>query len=199
MMRTLVHRIRNNRAGATIIEFAIVCPVMLMLVMGLGELAFQGYLQAVLTGAVQKAARDSTIDGNATTDAGTVIDSKVKKAISQILKNATWDSSSRESYSHFADIGPEYFYDSNGNNKYDKGECFIDSNGNGIWDADPGAIGQGGANAVTVYTMGFTYPRLFPVGRLIGWSGTAHITAMTILKNQPYKYANTADNVKVCS
>jgi Flp pilus assembly pilin Flp len=198
MMYALLRRLRQSRAGATVIEFAIVCPVFLVLVMGLGELAFQEYLQSVLTGAVQKAARDSTIDGNGTVEANTVIDNKVKAVISGIIRNPSWDASSRENYSHFADIGPEYFFDSNGNNTYDKGECFIDTNGNALWDADPGATGQGGANAVVVYQMGFSYPRIFPFARLIGWSNSVHIEATTILKNQPYKYASTADSVKVC-
>jgi Flp pilus assembly pilin Flp len=136
MMYALLRRLRQSRAGATVIEFAIVCPVFLVLVMGLGELAFQEYLQSVLTGAVQKAARDSTIDGNGTVEANTAIDNKVKAVISGIIRNPSWDASSRENYSHFADIGPEYFFDSNGNNTYDKGECFIDTNGNALWEVE---------------------------------------------------------------
>lgn len=204
-MRRLLRRLRRNDRGVTIIEFAIVCPVMLMLMMGLGELAFQSYLQAVLTGALQKAARDSTIEGNGTSDATTLIDNRVKTTIGRIIKTATWDDVAdptkpiRENYSHFADVGPEYFWDSNKNGKYDKNtECFLDSNGNGVWDADPGTTGQGGANAVVVYQMGFTYPRLFPIYRVIGWPNTVHLSAETILKNQPYKYQNTADDARVC-
>lgn len=198
-MRFLFKRLGRDARGVTIVEFAIVCPIMLLLMMGLSELAFQSYLQAILTGAVQKAARDSTIDGNGTADANAAIDNKVKYMIGSVIKNAAWDASSRENYSHFADIGPEYFFDSNGNGKYDKGECFIDSNGNGTWDADPGSSGQGGANAVVVYQIGFSYPRLFPLARMLGWPSTVHITAKTILKNQPYTYTANADDAKVCS
>jgi hypothetical protein len=187
-----------NCRGATVIEFAIVCPVFMLLIMGLAELAFQGYLQAALTGEVQKAARDSTIDGNATTDAAALLDKRVRAQIARIIGATTWDTPVRQNYAHFADISPEYFFDSNNNGKYDSGECFIDSNANGVWDADPSQDGQGGANAVVVYQMGFTYTRLFPIVKLLGWPATAHITAKTILKNQPYKYANTADNLKVC-
>lgn len=198
MSKALLRQFAESKKGATIVEFAIVCPVMLMLVMGLGEITFQEYLQSVLSGAVQKAARDSTIDGNGSSEANTVIDNKVKSTVSLIIKSPIWDDATRTNYSHFADIGPEYFFDSNGNNTYDKGECFIDTNGNSAWDADPGASGQGSANAVVVYQMGFSYPRLFPVAGLLGWSSSAHITASTILKNQPYKFSNTADNTKIC-
>lgn len=199
MIMKLLKAIRRDRKGVTATEFAIVCPVMLLLIMGMGELAFQGYVQSVLTGEVQKAARDSTIDGNGSPAAAAVIDGKVKAAIGNILSKVTWDTPVRRSYAHFADISPEYFFDSNNNGKYDSGECYIDSNANGDWDADPSADGQGGANAVVVYQMGFTYSRLFPLASLAGWPSTVHIEAETILKNQPYKYANTADNLKVCT
>ena len=57
--------IRRDRRGVTVVEFALVAPVMLLMIMGLGELAYEGYVESVLTGAVQKAGRDSTIQGAA--------------------------------------------------------------------------------------------------------------------------------------
>ena len=40
MIRTL-HRLARDRRGVTIIEFAIVLPVMLLMMMGLGDLLYQ--------------------------------------------------------------------------------------------------------------------------------------------------------------
>jgi Flp pilus assembly protein TadG len=199
-MRRLIRALRRSHRGATAIEFAIICPVLLLLIMGLGELAFQAYLQAALTGAIQKAARDSTIEGNNTASANTTIDNNVMVSVNTVIKNATWDTPIRESYAHFADIGPEYYWDNNpANGKYDAStECFLDANGNGVWDADPGASGQGGADAAVVYQMGFTYPRLFPLYKMLGWPSTVHIVAKTIMKNQPYKYQNTPDDTLIC-
>ena len=197
-MRRLFDRLRREQRGVTIIEFAIVCPVLLILLMGLSDLCFQAYLQAVLTGAVQKAARDSALEGNGTEAATTAIDNKVKGAVNGIIKTLVWDKASRQSFGHFADIGGEYYWDTNKNNSYDLGECFVDTNGSGSWEADPSTAGQGSANAVVVYQMGFNYPRLFPIAKLIGWSDTVHLTSKTVLKNQPYRFQNTADNVKVC-
>lgn len=197
-MKGIIERLKINIKAATIIEFAFVCPIILIVIMSLGELAFQEYLQSVLSGEIQKAARDSTIDGNGLAESNIVIDNRVKSTISSIINEPIWDKPSRKNYSHFTDIGPEYFFDSNGNNAYDKGECFIDTNGNSTWDADPGALGQGGANAIVVYQMGFSYPRIFPVANLVGWPSTAHVEATTILKNQPYKFTNIADNTKIC-
>ena len=189
------NRLRTNKRGSTIIEFAIVAPIMLLLIMGLGELSYQLYIQAVLSGAMQKAGRDSTIQGNDTHSSA--IDDIVKSTVLGVANSAVFRSS-RKSYSQFGTIAPEYFFDSNGNGTYDlSSECFIDVNGNGTWDRDPGQNRQGGANDVTVYSMQVDYPRLFPVA-MFGWSAINTISATTILKNQPYARQSAYAATKVC-
>jgi len=198
---------RRDRRGATIVEFAIISPVMLLMMMGLGDLLYQVYTQSVLNGAVQKAARDSGIEGGAAIT--TTIDSNVISIITPLVKNlvlncstpavkSTW-CSKRESYDSFSEVAPEPFVDTNGNGIRDPGECFTDENGNGTWDADPGITGQGGASAVTLYTMTITYPRLFPFAKLFGASTTQTISATSLLKNQPYATQTTNTNVTVCT
>ncbi|MEI5687368.1 MULTISPECIES: TadE/TadG family type IV pilus assembly protein [Sphingomonas] len=175
-----------DRRGATLVEFAFVVPVMLLLIMGLGDLAYFAYMQATLTGAVQKAGRDGTIQTNASTDAGTTLDQRVMSQVNRIAKNAT-GTSSRKSFSQFGYIAPEPFSDDNQNGVYDAAtECFTDVNGNGFRDIDPGITGQGGANDAVVYTMTVQFNRIFPIASLIGWPKRATISASTILKNQPY-------------
>lgn len=188
--------IARNERGNTIVEFAMVLPVMLTLIMGLGELAYRAYVQSVLTGAMQKAGRDSTIQGASTQS--TTIDAAVMNVVWKVAGSATYVSS-RESYAQFGYIGPEPFTDSNGNGIRDKGECFTDINGNGTWDADPGTTGQGGADDVTVYTMTVTYPHLFPVAKWFGWGSNQTIAATTILKNQPYASQTTSTPATVCT
>ncbi len=196
MIARVVRRLRGDERGVTIIEFAIVTPVMLVLIMGLGELAYQGYVQSVLTGSVQKAGRDSTIQGNGTQTAQ--IDSVVMQAVWTVAKNATY-TSTRESYSTFGQIAPEPFVDSNHNGQYDAAtECFTDTNGNNVWDADPGASGQGGASDVTVYSINISYPRLFPVFKMIGLPSIAALTATTTLKNQPWATQSVTASKQVC-
>ena len=201
--------LRDDRRGATVIEFAIVTPVMLTLIMGMGELAYQGYVQSMLTGSVQKAGRDSTIQGNGTQTAQ--IDAVVIAQLSQLRSgwaancsttppaNAPTYCSTRKNYSSFLNVGPEPFTDSNGNGQYDQAsECFTDINGNGVWDADPGAAGQGGASDVTVYSITINYPRLFPVAGLIGFTKLATLTGTTTLKNQPWATQNAYTPVQIC-
>jgi len=209
MRRVFLSRLRRDRRGITIVEFGIIAPVMIIMIMGLGDLIYQSYAQALLNGAIQKAARDSGIEG-ASANLST-IDGQVIAMVANVVRNpqqncgtntsgtATW-CSTRESYDSFTEVAPEPFTDANHNGVYDKGECFTDENGNGVWDADPGVSGQGGASAVTVYKMTITYPRLFPVAGLLGWSKMQTISATTLLKNQPYATQTTTTNVKVnCS
>lgn len=196
MTRRLLPRLTRDARGVTAIEFAIVAPVMMILLMGISDLAYQVYAQSILNGAMQKAARDSAIQGGG--DNTATIDAKVTAMVKNIAANATI-TFSRKNYDSFSVIKPEPFVDSNGNGVRNPGECFTDINGNGSWDADPGVAGQGGANDVTVYTATVTYPHLFPVTGLFGWPSTQTITAATLLKNQPYATQTTTTPATICT
>jgi Flp pilus assembly protein TadG len=184
----LARRLGRAERGATLVEFALVLPVMLTLIMGLGELTYQGYVQSVLSGAMQKAGRDSSIQG---ADPST-IDAQVLAQVQTVAGRATLSPApTRKNYDQFGYISGEPFTDTAAPSKWadgicDNGEPFLDTNGNGKWDADVSGSGQGGANEVTVYTISITYPHIFPVVRWFGWSATQTISATTILKNQPY-------------
>lgn len=196
MIARLSQRLRGDARGVTIIEFGIVAPVMLIMLMGLCDLLYQVYTQSILNGELQKAARDSGIEGGAANTA--TIDAKVQAAVRKIARNATF-TSNRKSYDSFSEVAPEPFTDTNGNGVRNPGECFTDVNANGTWDADPGATGQGGASAVTVLTMTATYPRLFPVAGLLGWSTSQTVSATTLLKNQPYATQTVTTSQTVCT
>ena len=194
MIAATFHRLGRDRRGATIIEFALILPVMLTLIMGLSELSYQGYVQSVLTGAIQKAGRNSAIQGANTSQ----IDAAVMQQVWTVAKTATY-TSSRKSYSNFINVGPEPFTDTAGTGVYNSSQdCFTDLNGNGTWDSDPGASGQGGANDVTVYAITVTYPRLFPVSGVIGFPNPATIGASTTLKNQPYGTQTSYTPTQIC-
>ncbi|MBN9142606.1 MAG: hypothetical protein BGP00_12130 [Novosphingobium sp. 63-713] len=190
-------RLWRDRGGAALVEFALVLPVMLLMGMGLCEMAYQAYMQAILTGAVQKAGRDSTVESANTT----TIDNAVLQAVKNINGNAAFVSGypMRKSYASYGYISPESFVDSNGNGMRDPGECFTDVNGNGIWDADPGVSGNGGAGDTVLYTASITYTRLFPLGLWLGWGKTATLSASTILKNQPWAMQTTTAAATVCT
>lgn len=181
--KRLVGLSRQND-GATVVEFAIIAPIMLVLTMGMLELGYQAYVQTMLEGALNKAGRDSTLESGAAKAAE--IDSAVQATVQGISRQATF-TSTRKSYRSFSRIGlAEEFTDTNANGSHDSGECFVDTNGNGQWDAEQGADGQGGADDIVSYKMTVRYPLLFPLGKLLGWPSHRDISATTILRNQPF-------------
>jgi Flp pilus assembly protein TadG len=191
-------RILRDESAVTIVEFGIVAPVMLLMLMGFFDLAHTEYARSVLQGAIQMAARNSTLESGQTS--GSTIDAAVETQVQRVVgSNATW-TSSRLSYSDFSDVGvAEPYTDTNGNGKYDKGECYEDVNGNGQWDSDMGASGQGGADDAVLYTMTVSYKRMFPMATMLGWPSNQTITASTVLRNQPYGTQSSATPPTICT
>ena len=182
--RRLIEAFRSDARGATAIEFALVAPVLLLTLMGTFDLGYNMYADSLLQGAVQKAARDSTIEGAAAN--GALLDDKVTTMVHQIAPQATLDFK-RTAYSSFDDVSEaEDYNDVDGNGTCDNGEPFEDANGNGTWDTDRGVNGFGSARDAVLYSVTITYPRPFPVTRLLGQSSTFSMSAVTVLRNQPF-------------
>jgi Flp pilus assembly protein TadG len=183
MSARIFRPLAGDTRGVTIIEFAVVAPVLSLMILGLCDLAYQSYSQSMLEGAVQKAARDSTLE-NASNNIN-ALDQSVRDAVHAVAPSANV-TSIRKSYTTFSNIKPEKFTDTNKNGVRDPGECYDDVNGNGQWDSDPGKNGQGGADDIVVYQVTAQYPRIFPMAGLLGWPATQTLMAKTVLKNQPY-------------
>ena len=179
----------RDTSGATIVEFALVLPVLLLTLLGLFDLGYNMYTAQMLQGAIQNAARLSTLQGASDKQAG--IDAVVTRAVHAVVPNASLGFN-RKAYASFSDVArPEDFTDINANGTCDAGEPFEDANANGTWDADAGSDGFGGARDAVLYTVTVNYPRAFPVARLIpGQSDHLALTAVTVLRNQPFNIQN---------
>jgi Flp pilus assembly protein TadG len=188
----------RDESGATLVEFAIVAPVMLLMLMGFFDLAQTEYARSVLQGAMQMAARNSTLQSGLTSQS--TIDAYVENQVTPVVSRNPTFTVTRLSYSDFSDVGKaEPYTDTNGNGQYDRGECYEDINGNGQWDSDMGTTGQGGADDAVLYTMSVSYKRLFPMARMLGWSANQTITASTVLRNQPYGTQDTSTPAPTCT
>ena len=174
--------------GSTIIEFAIVAPVICLILLGGFDTAHSLYMRAVLQGVMQKTARDSALETGSDDTQQAALDDKVRRQVSAIANNATIVFTRRyyKTFSKAAAAQAESYTDTNANGRCDNGEPFQDMNNNGIWDADGGDGGQGGAKDRTLYTASVSYPRFFPLWKMIGGSNVTKISASTILENQPY-------------
>lgn len=205
MMRRagLTRRLCHDRRGAAAIEFAVVAPVMCLLLVGGFDTAHTLYARAALQGIVQKTARDASLETGTDDAIATALDNKVKVQVLQLSNQATFVITRRfyRTFSLAAAAKAETFTDTNKNGTCDAGEPYVDANNNTVWDADGGDSGQGGAKDRTLYTVKVTYPRMFPLWRFIGGSSTTTLTASTILQNQPYsdQASYAAATVRNCS
>lgn len=189
-------RLARQNDGATAAEFGLVLPVLVTVLMGLFDMGYNMWALNILQGAVQQAARNSTLESAATQTS--TIDGKVTTRVQQLVPSAQL-TFTRKSYTNFSNVNtPEDFTDTNSNGVCDNGEPFEDANSNGIWDADRGVNGVGGARDAVLYTVTMTYPRIFPMAKLVGLSSTVSATAKTVLRNQPYKLQEASTTIGSC-
>jgi Flp pilus assembly protein TadG len=189
----------HDRGGSTLVEFAFITPILISVLLVLTDQLYQAYATAVLSGAVQKAARDGTLQGNNSAVSNAALDAAVLGMIRGMAPTAT-AVSTRRSYPNFSEVAtPEPFTDTNADGIRQTGECYTDLNGNGRWDSDPGVNGDGGASDVVLYTMTITYPRIFPAFAFIGGPSTATISSSTIFKNQPWADQSIPTPVTRCT
>ncbi|VXC95285.1 TadE/TadG family type IV pilus assembly protein [Sphingomonas sp. AX6] len=197
-MFRLLPRIGRDRSGVTIVEFALVVPVLLAVVMGGFELAYQGYVKAVVQGELMTAGRNSALERAGSDDERFIIDESIRQAILRVAPSARVAPPQRVAFSSYARVRSPAEPDGNNNGICEPGETYEDSNRNGQWDDNSGVANGTGAKDVIVYTVNVEYDRLFPVGALIGMSNTVEISASTNLRIQPYDMQGPVP-VRTCS
>ncbi len=193
--RRMLQKLSVDTRGAALMEFALVAPVFIMLVMGGLEAGHSLYVRAVLQGAVQKAARDSALEGGSAIAQQTVINTKVRDQIYLAYNTEptfsrryyrTFENAAAAQMEEFTDTAAAAGIPGQPNGRCDNGEPYIDANNNSTWDADGADAGQGGPEDKVIYTVTISYPTLFGVAGLIGGSDTQTASATTIIGNQPY-------------
>lgn len=181
----------RDEQGTTILEFALIAPTLMVMLMGALDFGHTLYMQSVLQGAVQKAARDGTLQQTAGTDATArdAIDTIVRNQVKMLHKQATVTITRRfyRSFSDAAAASAETFTDTDHDGLCNHGEPFDDRNSNGVRDTDGAdSVDHAGARDNVVYTVAISYPRMFPIDKLMGGNGTTRLTATTVLSNQPF-------------
>ncbi|MGB5779527.1 TadE/TadG family type IV pilus assembly protein [Allopontixanthobacter sediminis] len=185
MIRSLLgSRLARDTSGVTVIEFAIVGPVLVLMIMGMFDLGHQLYVNSVMQGSLQQASRSSTLETGASQTS--TIDAKLTKRLKDISPGGTVVIT-RKNYQNFTDITlPEEWTDTDADGECNNGEPFQDINFNGGWDADRGRDGAGGARDAVLLTAVITYDRLFPMAGLLGFDEEVSVSGTTVLRNQPY-------------
>ncbi|MGB3807646.1 MAG: TadE/TadG family type IV pilus assembly protein [Erythrobacter sp.] len=193
----ILNRIKTDESGATLTEFAFVGPVLILLVMGVFDIAHTQYTSALVNGAMQDAGRDLTLEsaGSRVGD----IDQAVIDRVSLVIPESANVELEKLSHFDFSDIGEaEEFSDDNTDGICNNNEVFVDANENGLWDADRGQSGIGGARDAVLYTAVVTYPRLFPMHGLAGLPEDVEVRASTVLRNQPFDEQDRSTSTGNC-
>jgi Flp pilus assembly pilin Flp len=195
---SLWRRLRRDRDGATLAEFGLIAPVLFMMLFGIFDVAHTIYTTSMVNGAMQRAARDLTIEGAALRE--TQVDQRVIEQVRTVVPaNADVDLK-KLSYFDFNDVGqPEPFSDTNNDGICNNGEPYEDINRNGQWDADRGAERVGGARDVVLYTVTVTYRRLFPIAAFVGLNPNTTVEGTTVLRNQPFDQQDRTTQVRNCT
>ena len=192
--RARLRRILTDARGATIVEFALIAPVLIGLLLSILEVGYQGYVTAVVQGALSKASRLVTVGDKTSGDVVTIIKSEV-----QAVVPAQYVTVSTRRYFNYSNVGkPEKITsDIDPKGVFNLGDCFEDANNNGVYDATPGDDGVGTADDVVYYTVKVVYPNLTPVGALLAWAPTRSVNASTVIRNQPF--TSRAQPTNICT
>lgn len=198
MSAAFLARLRDDRRGASIMEFGLILTPLLVLLMGGVDLGYQAYVRTVALGAAEGASRRVLLEG---ADEA-AIETETRTQIKRVIGNATVDVTTGSFYRYGnIDMLERLTVDLNGNGELDgpvdtdgngvpdKSDCWEDIDNNGVRNVvRAGAQGIGGADDIIKSTVTVTYPRLSPVWRLLGIGDTAKVIVATMVRRQPYDY-----------
>jgi Flp pilus assembly pilin Flp len=179
----------RDRRGVSAVEFAIMGPVLILIVTGIMEVSMVLAVSSLIEGGLRDAARFG-ITGYV--PPGSTREAQIKAIIGSATVGLV-DMSKAEIqtlvYPSFGDIGqPEPWDDQNSNGVYDVGEPYTDINSNGQWDPDMGAAGLGGPGEIVLYKikydLGLMTPLLTPI--MGGADGKVSLRASIAVRNEPY-------------
>lgn len=182
--------IGGDTRGAAGLEFGLLAPVLLLLMLGLIDLARVAAARGRLEQATGRAAR-LVAATDCPNQREAVLSATIRASMSDILGADAKPKLESKAYAdRFGQVGePEPFVDdpSVPNGRFDPGEGFTDVNGNGKWDADMGRSGSiGGAGQVVSYTATIEVRSLFPfLADIVTGRDSFPIRAETVIRNEP--------------
>lgn len=185
-------RLMRNQDGSSIVEFAVIAPVMFTLLFGGFDMGHNMYMQSVLQGAVNKAARDSALETGTQQQVQDRVDASVRAQVKAVHKGAVIadEDIERSFFRTFSDAAfpdSEIIIIDNGViGECEPGDQYIDENNSGFFEEDGVADGQGYTRDAVKYSVTVRYQRLFPFPQLAGLDGEIALNATTVIANQPY-------------
>ncbi|QJB68192.1 TadE/TadG family type IV pilus assembly protein [Parasphingorhabdus halotolerans] len=193
-LKALKTRLLGDSTGATLVEFGLVAPPFFLLLLGIMDLGYRGYVDTMSKSILHQVARGAST-GEMTK---AYIEKEIKNGLTPLGLKADQITVETKSYFDFTNIGkPEKLTtDKNSNGVVDPGDCYIDNNNNDVFDTDYGIEGTGGPDDIVSYEITIVRPRLFPLASMIGLENTMTITNSTAVRNQPY--GDQVDLIETC-
>ena len=175
--------------GIAALEFAMIMPAFVLLVMGVIEMSVIMFAGAVMESATTNGARlgkTGYVAAGETRQQEIIADVQAR---TKGLLNPNQITVTTLVYSNFSQIGvgepclkpptppcPGV-----------AGVNFTDINGNGVWDADLGAAGLGNPGDIVVYTVSYPWHVMTPIlNHIIGTQGVLTLQARSVVRNEPY-------------
>jgi len=184
-------RLACDQRGSTLPEFAMIAPVMILLITGTVEAAHYLMVQTTLESAVSMAARENAVAAALDEDTR---DEILRDRITSIMGSypAAYTGAmtiETKVYRSFDAAIAEPFEDLNGNGIYDEDEPFVDRNGDDLYSEEQSVAGtMGGVGDVVSYDVVYPVKPFFAFLAPI-FGETIDITSSTVAKNEPEKSA----------
>lgn len=178
----------GDERGLSIVEFALLAPVLLLIILGTMEFAYVSSARSALESAVIRGARQVAAS-DCPARRSTVLRDTVNRAMSHIVSadGQMPTIESRAYNSSYSDVGElEPLVDQNGDGVLDPLTEYIDVNGNGRRDAlgESGSIGTAGQ--IVSYTATFKVRSLVPyIIKTFSTLDHHPIRASTVIRNEP--------------
>lgn len=203
MLHRLRRVMRRDCRGVAAVEFAVLAPVMILLLAGSVELGRLAMINSALETAVATAARAARVDLETSEEQR---DEDLRQRITNNMrpfqvypgKDMTIET---KVYRNFGESYPESYEDTNGNGQYDgpmgasAGEPFEDRNGNGVYDTAVQQSGLlGGAGDVVSYRVDFPVALMFDF-LAVGWmkEDGINLSSNVVIRNEPVQPAEWAE------
>lgn len=183
-----LRRFIHAEHGVTAIEFAVVAPVLILMMFGIiefGVIMLVTNMMESATTVTSRMGKTGFVAAGQTRE-DTLL-AEVRARTGSMLDPDKLTISSQY-YAQFDQIGrAEPWNDANHNGIAEPGE-YTDVNGNGMYDSDMGLAGYGDAEDIVVYTVHYPWPIMTPIMReIIGDAeGNFPISASAVVKNEPY-------------
>lgn len=188
-----LRRFARAQSGAAAVEFALALPPLILLIIGMFEVAVAMFVSTSVENGLREASRygitgDTPATGTRQDQILAIIDANTFGMLDPATTSITF-----MKYASFQDVGqPEPFVDTPApsplhNGKYDPGENYTDVNGNGKWDADRGIAGVGNSGEVVRYKVDYEWHLMTPLlSDMLGDNGVFHMSASVVVRNEPY-------------